>query len=101
VPEGRSYECYSDKECSGYLNGYPKVLLERFSDRDKWGWYPESVQTIHYNLWADHKDLLLLGKIEAERQEDGKVYMKVWTEVYDLECNLLNQGYDEGYRKEK
>ena len=99
VPDGRSYECYDDKECSAFLDGYPRILIERFKDRDRWGWYPEEVQTVYYNLWADHKNLQLLGKIEAERKEDGRIYMRVWTEVYDVECNLLDKGYKEGYRK--
>lgn len=96
IPEGIEYICYSDSECTEYIKGYSAVLSHRF----KSGWYQkEEVQIIHINLFADHTGVQLLGKIEAEQHEDGRIYVKVWTETYDLECNLLEKSYDEGYRK--
>lgn len=96
LPEGKEYTCYTDKECSEYMKGYSSVVTHRMVDPD--GWYPEKIQVVHINLWVDHKNFQILGKIVAERRE-GKDYIKVWTETYDIECNLLDKGYDEGYRK--
>lgn len=100
LPEGKEYSCYSDKEYSAYINGYYSSIAERFKDRDRWGWYPEKIQVKYINLWVDHKNFTLLGRIEAERKEDGRIYIKVWTEAYDMECKLLDKGYDEGYMDE-
>ena len=77
------------------MGGYSAVVSHRY----KSGWWTDNIQTVHINLWADHTSIQLLGKIVAEKKEDGRIYVKVWTEAYDLECNLLNKGYDEGYRK--
>ncbi len=100
VPEGIEYTCYSDEECSEYIKGYSSIVTQRFHMQDQHGWYPEEkVQTVYINLWADHLNMQLLGKIEAERREDKRIYVRVWTESYDIECNLLDKGYDEGYRK--
>ena len=99
-PEGKEYICYSDNECSAYMNAYYAAINERFKDRDKWGWWSEKIQVKYMNLWADHKNLQLLGRIEAERKKGKKIYVKIWTEVYNLECDLLNHGYSEGFMKD-
>jgi hypothetical protein len=95
IPEGINYECYSDEECSEYFKGYSAIVKDRFQS------YPETTQTIYINVWADHLQVSLLGKIEATKQPDDRIYQKVWTETYDIECNLLEKGYKEGYRVEK
>jgi hypothetical protein len=101
IPEGRSYDCYSDEQCKEFMSGYSCMISHRYEMQDKYGWFPGSHQEIYVNLWCDHKDMLILGKIETDRKEDGRIYMKMWTEVYDLNCNLLDSGYKEGYRIKK
>ncbi len=101
-PEGRDYECYSEEECEKHMRGYGAVMLHRFIMKKKAGWYKDvDVQVIPIHLWMDHNSALLLGKIEGEVHPNGKLFMKIWTETYDLECELLDSGYAEGYAGEK
>lgn len=96
-PEGREYTCYTDKECSEYFSGYNAVVLNRF-DSQKYGWWKDvDVHVVYINLWADHKDFLFLGRLEAERVTDGRIWMRMWLEVYNLECELLHQSYREDF----
>ncbi len=95
-PEGIEYICYSDKECLEYFRGYSAVVEHRFHIPQ---WYPEKTQTVHINIFVDHLSVYLIGKITATRQSDNRIYQVVQTETYDLECNLLEEGYKEGYRK--
>ncbi len=101
-PEGRDYECYNEEECEEYMRGYGAVMLHRFIMKKKRGWYKNvDVQVMPIHLWMDHNSALLLGKIEGEVHPNGKLFMKIWTETYDLECKLLDSGYAEGYAGEK
>ncbi len=95
-PEGIEYTCYSDEECFEYFKGYSAIVKHRFHIPQ---WYPEKTQTIHINVFADHLSVYLIGKITATRQSDNRIFQVVQTETYDLECNLLEEGYKEGYRK--
>lgn len=101
VPAGREYVCYSDKECSEYLEGYSAIMTMKtcdFGDCNGWG-QGEEHPVVYLNLFYDHKSRLLLGRWEAEERE-GRWYIKAWIAVYDMECNLLYEDYSEGFRKE-
>lgn len=100
-PEGRDYECYSDEECNETMRGYGAVMVHRFHMKEKEGWYKDiDVQIVPIHLWIDHESLLLLGRLEGEMHSNGKLFMKLWTETYDLECELLDTGYAESYMGE-
>ena len=96
-PEGRSYDCYTDEECREYWSGYNAVIQHRFDMLKKHGWYDTPQQIVYINLWADHKELLFLGKIVAQKRMDGRIWMQMWLEVYNLQCELLDKSYKEGY----
>ena len=93
-PQGYEYICYNDAECSEYLSGYSAVFTMKVEQ------HHEKHPVIWMNLYYDHKDLYLYGKIEGELR-NGKWFMKMWTAIYDSECNLLKEDYNEGFRKKK
>lgn len=99
-PEGYEYICYSDKECTEYFKAYSAVITERYEGQ-KYGFYTDTgdYQVVHMNLFLDHKSYSMIGRYECQRQKDGRIFIKVWTITCDLEGNLINEGYKEGYRR--
>lgn len=97
TPEGRSYWCYNDEECFEYFNGYNMVLRDRFEMLRKHKVLDKPVQMVYINLWADHKELQFLGKMTGERKMDGRIWFRMWLEVYNINCELLDKSYKEGY----
>ncbi len=96
APEGIEYTCYSDEECTEFFKGYSAIIKHRFHNPK---WYAHDTQTVHINIFADHLSMYLIGKITAIRLPNKKIHQKVQTETYDLECNLIEEGQLEGYRK--
>jgi hypothetical protein len=39
--------------------------------------------------------------IWAKRAGDEKVHMKMWLNIYDMDCNLLHKGFREGQLTQK
>jgi len=99
-PEGYEYICYSDEECAEYFAAYSAVITERYEGQ-KHGFYTDTgdYQVVHMNLFVDHKSYSIIGRFECQKQKDGRIYVKVWTIICDIEQNLINEGYSEGYRQ--
>jgi len=95
--EGYEYYCYSDAECMEYVRGYSAIVKQRFIAQQD-GWFIESgpVQVIHVNLFFDHLSMKLIGRMEAE-EKNGRVFLKYWGIICDIELNELTSFYKEGY----
>jgi hypothetical protein len=95
------YVCYSDAECQEFLSGYAAVVKERFMAQ-RHGWFKQEspIQVIHVNLFAEHTGLYLIGRMEAENKE-GKVFLKYWGIVCDIELNVGTSFYKEGFSNAK
>ena len=102
LPEGREYVCYSDKECNEYLKGYNAVMTMRYSQPGEFFGLGQGEEhpVVWINLYWDHLNMLMLGKMEAEKR-DGKWYIKQWIAIYDSDCQLLHEDYAEGFKKKK
>lgn len=99
-PEGYEYVCRSDSECMDYMKGYGGVVRNRFRAQEHSGWYPDvTVHVVPIHLFVDHRSIYFIGRIEAEKI-DGKIYQKVWMMLCDLEENVLEESYTEGFQGE-
>ncbi len=97
-PEAYEYVCYDEAECRKYMNGYGAVAANRIYAQKHKGWYPGvKVHTVHINLYNEVEGLYLVGLIEAESR-DGKVYLKMWLIICDLEYNVTHEAYTEGFK---
>lgn len=97
--EGYEYYCYSNGECQEFLLGYAAIVKKRFVDQ-QFGWFLKNgpVQIIHVNLFMDHISTKLVGRMEAELV-DNRIYLKYWGTFCDVELNVINSFYKEGFSK--
>ena len=95
-PEGYEYVCYNEAECQNYMEGYWGVVYERFNAQ-KNGFFLDQgpVQTVYINLFIDYHSYTMLGRIDAEMNEDRTVHAKLWTMACDMENNIIGEWYDE------
>ncbi|MHA1949363.1 MAG: hypothetical protein ACW99G_05145 [Candidatus Thorarchaeota archaeon] len=100
-PEGYEYVCYDEDECLEYMKGYGGIVSNRFYMQKNKGWYPGvKVMTVPINLFNDAEGLYFIGKIAAELV-GGKIYMKMWLNICDLEFNVVHEAYTEGFKGQK
>jgi len=96
-PLGREYVCYSEEECGKYFRGYGAVAAHRIHMQKYHDWYKGVVvHVIHINVFDDKNSWYWLGRIEAVPYGEDKIYMKMWLDTYDIDCNKLHGGYKEG-----
>lgn len=101
-PKGTEYVCYSEEECNEYFRGYGSVIVERIYTQRYHDWYPESpVHIVHINVFDDSSNMYYIGMIWAKRAGDEKIHMKMWLNIYDMDCNLLHKGFREGQLTQK
>ena len=95
-PEGYEYVCYDRSECENYMEGYWYVVYERFNSQQN-GWFLDNgpVQIVYMNLFIDEYGYTMLGRIDAEMNEDRTVHVKMWTMACDLENQIIGEWYDE------
>lgn len=104
-PEGEEYVCYSNEECLEYMKGYSAVFQMRTAEPGKFYGLGqnESNPVIHINLFYDHRQWTLIGRIEGEKIEHPtggmRWYQKVWTIMCNEEGKIIEEGYSEGFRK--
>ena len=98
-PQGREYYCYSEEECGQFFAGYGAVVIDRIYHQRYKGWYPNvDIHVVHVNVVAEYDTgWYYIGRIEAKRAGDEKIWMKFILNIYDMDCNLLHSGEREGY----
>lgn len=101
-PDGMEYVCYSDEECDNYFRGYGAVVVERIYMQRYHGWYPGiDTHVVNINVFSDHNSWTCVGKIEAKPVGENEIYMEMWLNTYDMDCNLLHKGYRAGQLTQK
>lgn len=101
-PPGQEYICYNEENCDDYFRGYGAVIVERIFMQRYHGWYPGiKTHVIPINVFADHSNTYYLGKFEVTQAGENKIHMKMWLNIYDMDCSLLHEGFREGQLTQK
>ena len=105
----KKYVCFSDEDCLEYWKGYSAVFQMRTAkpgDGFLGLGQAETNPVIHIHLYAAHKKMTTIGRIEGELREHPtggeRWYQKMWTIVCGDEGGpVLSEVYSEGFRKWK
>lgn len=95
-PEGYEYVCYNEKQCLDYLKAYGGMVRYKFEEQKNGWWKDYKVMKVYINLFLDHINTYMIGLIEGEKR-DGKIWQKMWLMTCDLEYNIMQESYSEGW----